>query len=89
MDIAISAVGNMGAAFGAGALVDRMAARFFKKAQQAGQKAGQKLGKDAARWAVIGRSGVIFSTVFSLMWAMPFVRNYIMAKRTGSGALRI
>lgn len=38
----------------------------------------------AYRWGVLGRSAAIFSTGFAILWAMPFIRNYLTAKKTGS-----
>jgi hypothetical protein len=65
-------------AFGVGGLAaDQVFRKIFQKAQSAAATQTQQ------RWAELGRSMGIYSVVFSLMWAMPFVRNYVTAKRTG------
>ncbi len=76
LDVAVSEIGNTIGAFGTGYLLDQALGKTFKSAQAAGG--------NAARWAVLGRSGAMFSAIFAIMWAMPFIRNYITAKRTGS-----
>ena len=76
MDVATSALGNMLGAFGIGAGLDRLLKTIFKKAVSTG--AGS-----ARQWAAAGSSLAIYSAVFSIMWAMPFIRNYVTAKRTG------
>lgn len=76
LDVAASAIGNTAAAFGVGGLLNWGLNRIYGQAAKADDLAG--------RWARLGRSAAIFSAVFSLMWAMPFVRNYITARRTGS-----
>lgn len=77
-DVAISEIGNT-MAFGVGGLlVDQVLKRSFAGVQKAGAS------QTAQRWASLGRSLGVYSTVFSLMWAMPFIRNYITAKQTGS-----
>ncbi len=77
-DVAISEIGNT-MAFGVGGVaVDQFLKQVFKQAQKETATAASQ------RWATIGRSMGVYSTIFSLMWAMPFVRNYITAKQTGS-----
>lgn len=78
LDVATSEIGNTVAAFGLGGLLNYGLGRLFKKAQAEG---ASQLSKN---WAVLARSGAIYSTIFALMWAMPFIRNYLTAKRTGS-----
>lgn len=78
MDVAVSEIGNT-VAFGVGGVA---AEQLFKKAFETAQQASSK--SVPYQWAVIGRSLGIYSVIFSLMWAMPFIRNYITAKRTGS-----
>jgi hypothetical protein len=34
-------------------------------------------------WEAMSRSGALYSAIFATMWAMPFLRNYYTAKRTG------
>lgn len=72
LDVAFSEIGNTMASFGAGGLLNAGLNKTFAKAQRAGNQ-----------WAVLGRSAALYSTIFSLMWAMPFIRNYLTAKRTG------
>lgn len=77
-DVAISEIGNT-MAFGVGGIaVDQLMKRVFATAQKQGAS------KTAKQWAVLARSAGVYSTVFSLMWAIPFIRNYVTAKQTGS-----
>lgn len=77
-DVAISEIGNTMAFGVGGVLVDQLLKRTFAGAQKAGAS------QTAQRWAVLGRSLGVYSTIFSLMWAIPFIRNYVTAKQTGS-----
>jgi hypothetical protein len=78
LDVAVSEIGNT-VAFGVGGvLADQVFRKAFESAQSAGASAFQK------QCATVGRSFGIYSVIFSLMWAMPFVRNYITARKTGS-----
>jgi len=63
----------MAAAFGIVPLIGLGLNRIFAGATQG----------NAAKWAVAGKSLGIYSAMFALMWAMPFIRNYITAQRTG------
>ncbi len=76
-DIAFNEVGNTVATFGLGGLLDYGLKKLFTKAQSA------EASTLSNRWATIGRSGAVYSAIFSMMWAMPFIRNYFTAKRTG------
>ncbi len=78
MDVAISQFGNT-LLFGlGGTAMDLLLKGFFAKAQQAASHTA------TYRWAEVARSLGIYSTMASVMWAMPFVRNYITTKKTGS-----
>lgn len=76
LDVAVSEIGNTIGAFGTGLAMDRFLGKAFSGAQAAGGK--------SAQWAVLGRSTALFSAIFAIMWAMPFIRNYVTAKRTGN-----
>jgi hypothetical protein len=78
MDVAISQIGNTLAFVFGGTAVDQLLKRWFAKAQQGAVES------TPYRWAVASRSVAIYSTMVSLMWAIPFIRNYVITKRTGS-----
>ena len=78
MDVAVSQFGNT-LLFGlGGTAMDLLLRRVFANAQKAASHTA------AYRWAEVARSLGIYSTMASVMWAMPFVRNYITTKKTGS-----
>jgi hypothetical protein len=78
-DVAISNGGNLLAFVVGGLTVDKLLQALFSGVQKVGQKA-----TTGYRWARIARSMGIYSTMVSSMWAMPFVRNYITTRRSGS-----
>jgi hypothetical protein len=75
-DSAVSEIGNTVTTFGIGGLLDRCLQSMYRTVQSQGAER-------ARQWAVLGRTGALYSTIFSLMWAMPFVRNYVTTRRTG------
>jgi hypothetical protein len=79
IDVATSEIGNTLAFAAGGVGVNALMNAIFKKAKQGATN--QRL---AGHWAVVSRSLGIYSTIFALMWAMPFVRNSLTAKRIGS-----
>jgi hypothetical protein len=81
LDVAVSELGNTAGLVGAGVVTEQASHGLFRTL---GQKANTSL--NARHWETLGRSGAIYSVIFALMWAMPFVRNYITAKRTGQTA---
>jgi hypothetical protein len=78
-DVAISNGGNLLAFVVGGLTVDKLLQALFSGVQKVGQEA-----TTGYRWARIARSMGIYSTMVSSMWAMPFVRNYITTRRSGS-----
>jgi hypothetical protein len=76
LDVGSCEIGCTIGVFGSGLLLDKALGKLFQKAQAQGGT--------AEKWAVLGRSAALFSLVSSVMWGMPFVRNYLTAKRTGS-----
>jgi|GEM_PF-2159243 len=76
LDVGSCELGCTIGVFGSGLILDKLLGALFKKAQARGGT--------AEKWAVLGRSAALFSLVSSVMWGMPFVRNYLTAKRTGS-----
>jgi hypothetical protein len=76
LDVGSCEIGCTIGVFGSGLLLDKALGSLFKKAQAQGGT--------AEKWAVLGRSVALFSLVSSVMWGMPFVRNYLTARRTGS-----
>ncbi|HEY9687593.1 MAG TPA: hypothetical protein V6C52_11505 [Coleofasciculaceae cyanobacterium] len=74
-DSAVNEIGNSIAIFGIGGLLDQGLKRLYQTVQAQGG--------NAAKWSVVCRSGALYSAIFSLMWAMPFARNYLTARRTG------
>jgi hypothetical protein len=87
VDVAISNFGNT-LCFGlGGVLIDQVLKAWFSNEQkqkiiEGGKKVAVDLTKE--RWAVASRSLGIYSAMASTMWAMPFIRNYITTKRSGS-----
>ncbi len=83
IDVAVSELGNTSAFLAGGFLADQALGLSLKRAMKniPAETAQHQL---ATRWATTSRSVGIYGVVFSLMWAMPFVRNYITTKRTGS-----
>jgi hypothetical protein len=77
-DAFYSEAGNTIGFFGAGAALDQLLIRVLNP------KTLKKQGALASRWGIIGRSAALFSTSFAILWAMPFVRNYLTARQTGS-----
>jgi hypothetical protein len=77
-DAFYSEFGNTVGFFGAGVALDQLGIRILNP------QTLKKQGAFAARWGVIGRSAALFSTIFAILWAMPFVRNYLTARQTGS-----
>ncbi len=75
IDSATSEIGNTLAFAGGGGALNLLLGRVFGRVQAQGGR--------AAQWAVLGRSGAIYSAIFAMMWAMPFVRNYFTTSRTG------
>lgn len=76
-DAFYSEAGNTIGFFGAGAALDQLLIRALDP------KKLQKQGAWAARIGVLGRSAALFSTSFAILWAMPFLRNYLTARSTG------
>jgi hypothetical protein len=76
LDVGSCEIGCTIGVFGSGLILDKGLRRLFRKAQDEGGTSRQ--------WAVLGRSAALFSVVGSVMWAMPFIRNYLTARRTGS-----
>ena len=78
VDQSISQFGNTAAYFGAGALLDKLLniiPRFVRRSTAT----------PASRaWFYLGKSLSIFSMIASINLAMPFLRNYITIKRTGT-----
>jgi hypothetical protein len=79
VDVAINEFGNTVGFVGAGMGMEALLNEVFnsKLATNLRAKGGDRL------WEHLGRSAAIFSAVFAVMWAMPFVRNYFTAWRTG------
>lgn len=77
-DAAVSELGNTAGFIGAGVGMEKLLDGFFSWAQKHWGTAA-----NAKTWEAVGRSGAIYSAVFAMMWAMPFIRNYMTAKRTG------
>jgi len=76
LDVGSCELGCTIGVFGSGLILDKLLGNLFKKAQAQGGT--------PEKWAVLGRSAALFSLVSAVMWGMPFVRNYLTAKRTGS-----
>ncbi len=74
-DTAVSEAGNTVGFLGLGYGLDRILKRIFPK--------DAKLAVHAKKWGYLGSSLAIYSAIFSFMWAMPFIRNYLTTKRTG------
>ncbi len=74
-DVAFNEFGNTVGFFGGGFLLDRLLNRVYRG-----------VGSDAVSvlWKHTGKSVALCSVLFSLMWAMPFFRNYLTAVRTGT-----
>lgn len=77
VDVATSEVGNTIAFTAGGLLLNKVLDFSFTQA-----KKGIRL-PVAQKGEEFWRSTALYSAIFSLMWAMPFIRNYITAKRTG------
>jgi len=77
-DVAVCELGNTAAAFGTGGLLSWLMGKFYKKAMTPG------VNPVARNWAVFGRSAALFAAISAFMWAMPYIRNYITAWKTGS-----
>lgn len=77
VDVAVSELGNTAGTFAGGLAANRAVNRILKKGLS-------QSGTQAAKIATAGSSLAFFSVLFSFMWAMPFLRNYITTRRTGS-----
>lgn len=75
IDAATSEIGNTFGLIAVGGILNWGLKHLFKGVQAMGGRAEQ--------WAILGRTGALYSSIFALMWAMPFVRNYVTALRTG------
>lgn len=79
LDVGVSEIGNTVAFATGGLAVDKSLSRLYKNAAK-----GSLNPETARRFGIIGRSFALYSIIFSLLWAMPFVRNYITSRRIGS-----
>jgi hypothetical protein len=77
VDVATSEIGNTIAFTTGGLLLNKLLDFSFTQAKKGIRLPLSQKGEEF--W----RSTALYSAVFSLMWAMPFIRNYITAKRTG------
>lgn len=80
IDTAVSEIGNTVAFAAGGISLDYALKRVFNR-EVAKATVNKQL---AEHWSVIGRSFALSSLIFSLLWVMPFVRNYVTAKRIGT-----
>lgn len=77
-DTFYSEIGNTVGFFGSGLALNTLLNKTLPT------KAMQHRNPLAYQYGVLGRSAALFSAAFSIMWAMPFIRNYLTAKQTGS-----
>lgn len=78
-DVAVNELGNTVGFVGAGLVLDKVLQKVFDSVKDKPWAQAQA----AKTWETLGRSAAIYSTIFAVMWAMPFLRNYMTAKRTG------
>lgn len=81
LDVAAGQFGGTLAFFGSGLLLDRLLKPFF---EWVNKKAKHPV--NAKHWTILGKSFAIFAVQGALYWAIPFLRNYATAKRTGTGS---
>ncbi|MBX2860349.1 MAG: hypothetical protein KTR14_03885 [Vampirovibrio sp.] len=77
VDQSIGQFGNTAAFFGTGFLLQKVIDKLTKPMQKTLSQAGKS-------WFRFGKSFAIFSICGSLMYGMPFFRNYVTTKRTGT-----
>jgi len=77
IDQSISQFGNTAAYFGTGLIMD-------KALDQIPKLLKQPITAQTKPWFIFGKSLSIFSLIASVNYAMPFLRNYITTKRTGT-----
>ncbi|MBY0405146.1 MAG: hypothetical protein K2X66_14695, partial [Cyanobacteria bacterium] len=79
IDVATNELGNTVGFVATGFLLEKALDFLYEKAVPASKKALE----NTKTWEALGRSFTLYSLIFSVMWAMPFIRNYYTAKRTG------
>lgn len=77
MDVAVNELGDTFGLLGLGFLADKTLQRVFKRYAKS-IKPQEKILHD------LSRSLTLYSIIFAFMWAMPYIRNYVTAKHTGS-----
>ncbi|MBX2860966.1 MAG: hypothetical protein KTR14_07015 [Vampirovibrio sp.] len=77
VDQSLSQFGNTAAYFGTGLLMDKGVNRATRKFQKTLSQAGKE-------WFRFGKSFGIYGLIATIMLGMPFLRNYITSKRTGT-----
>ncbi len=86
VDVAFNEVGNTAGFFGGGFALQWLIDKLHNKLDTLpeGKALTGSLAERSKLWRQAGKSIAISSVLFSLMWAMPFFRNYITAVRTGT-----
>lgn len=74
LDVATFEAGNTIGSFGPTLLIDRALKKFLYK---------PGMSENALKWARMAHSAGVLFPLGGIMWAMPFIRNYITTKRTG------
>ncbi|MBX2860965.1 MAG: hypothetical protein KTR14_07010 [Vampirovibrio sp.] len=77
LDQATNQLGLLGAFFGTGYVMNTLVEKLTGGLQQ-------KLSKPGKEWYRFGKSFSIFAMASGLLFAMPFFRNYVTTKRTGT-----
>jgi len=82
IDVASDQFGGTIAFFGSGLLLNKGLDQFYNLFKK--DLAHKVTGEAAKAWRIVGKSAAIFAIQTALYWAIPFLRDYITASRTGS-----